>query len=290
MSPLIEVYDPALPADIDPSGQGDDRIRELKRALTERLNRVWPNWPNGDPLTWTNGIIPSAAMTFAAGSVPAASLPAKSVTQALIALLAIGTPELIDLSVTAAKIAAGAVTDFQLGLFNGTKINDGTLNATKIIDGTIGSGKYALLSVLTGVLADAAVTTAKLADLNVTNAKIADTTIEIAKLSVAAKGLIAVTKFVDVVVVLTTLGSRVTVTQAPTAFAGVVQHDAVVCAFPPEFIPFTDGSQKKLLAIDAYADVNQITLVLRNNNDGPLDFPASSVRCFVTKSATAWGL
>lgn len=290
MSPLIETYDPAQPADIDQSAQGDDRIRELKRALTERLNRVWPNWPNGDPLTWTAGIIPSAALTFSAGSVPALSLPAKSVTQALIALLAIGTPELIDLAVTAAKIANGAVGDVQLGNFPGTHVTDNTLPGAKLIDASIGSAKYALLSILAGALADGAVSTSKILDANVTNAKVLDTTLEVVKFSVAAKGLISVTKFVDVVVVLTTLGSRATVTQAPTAFAGVAQKDSVACAFPPEFIPLTDGSQRKLLAIDAYADVNQITLVLRNNNDGPLDFPASTIRCFVTKTATAWGL
>lgn len=287
--PLIETYDPAQPADVDQSGQGDDRIRELKRALTERLIRVWPNWPNGDPLTWTNGIIPSAAMTFAAGGVPAASLPAKSVTQALIALLAVGTPELIDLAVTAAKIANGAVGDVQLGAFPGSHINDNTLPGVKIVDASIGSSKYALLSVLTGVLADGAVTTAKLADASVSNAKVIDATLEIAKLSVTAKGLISLTKFVDVAVAASTLGSRNTLTIAAQALAGVAQNDYVGVAYPEEFLPFTDGSQKKLLALDAIADVNQLTLVIRNNNDGPLDFPAAAVRCWVTKSATLWG-
>lgn len=290
MSPLVEVYDPATPADIDQSGQGDDRIRELKRALTERLARVWPNWPNGDPLTWTNGIIPSAAITFAAGGVPAASLPAKSVTQALLALLSVGTPELIDLAVTAAKIANGAVGDAQLGAFPGSHINDNTIPGVKLIDASIGSSKYALLSVLTGILADGAVTTAKLADLSVSNQKVIDATLEIAKLSATARGLIAVTKYVDIAVALTTLGARATLTLAPVALAGVVQNDFVAVAYPDEFLGILDGSQRKLLAIDAIADANAISLVLRNNNDGPLDFPAAAVRCRVTKSATDWGL
>ena len=288
--PLVEVYDPALPADTDQSAQGDDRIRELKRALTERLNRVWPNWPNGDPLTWTNGIIPSAAMTFAVGGVPAVSLPAKSVTQALIALLSIGTPELIDLSVTAAKIAAGAVGDAQLGAFAGSHINDASIPGVKLVDASIGSSKYALLSVLTGIIADGAVTTPKLADASVSNAKVIDATLEIAKLSATARGLISVSKFVDVAVALTTIATHTTLTLGGVALAGVAQNDKVEPAYPDEWLAIADGTQRKLLTLKAVADANTVYLIISNTNDGPLDFPAAAVRCWVTKRAVDWGL
>lgn len=47
---FTEPYDPTAPADTDFAKQGDDRIRELKRALTERLSQVIVGWPDTDPL------------------------------------------------------------------------------------------------------------------------------------------------------------------------------------------------------------------------------------------------
>jgi hypothetical protein len=46
----VEEYDPTKPPSTEAVGSGDDRIRELKRAITERLLQFFPGWPNTDPL------------------------------------------------------------------------------------------------------------------------------------------------------------------------------------------------------------------------------------------------
>jgi len=43
-------FDVTTPTGAAPISQGDDRIRELKRALNERLDTVFGNWPDGEPL------------------------------------------------------------------------------------------------------------------------------------------------------------------------------------------------------------------------------------------------
>jgi len=47
---FVEPFDPTTPADDDLVSQGDDRIRELKRALSERLAQVIEGWPDTEPL------------------------------------------------------------------------------------------------------------------------------------------------------------------------------------------------------------------------------------------------
>lgn len=55
----------ADPFDVDtPTGanfvyQGDDRLRELKRALDQRLSSFFENWPDGEPLAPLASLIPS---------------------------------------------------------------------------------------------------------------------------------------------------------------------------------------------------------------------------------------
>lgn len=49
----VNPLDPATPADSDPAAGGDDAIRQLKAALIERLKTVFPNFPDGDPLTYS---------------------------------------------------------------------------------------------------------------------------------------------------------------------------------------------------------------------------------------------
>jgi hypothetical protein len=48
--PWDDPIDPDTPGDNDPLSHGDDRIRELKRALNERLSTVIAGWPDADPL------------------------------------------------------------------------------------------------------------------------------------------------------------------------------------------------------------------------------------------------
>lgn len=47
----VDPYNAATPSDISDASQGDDRIRELKRAITERLATFFENWPDGEPIT-----------------------------------------------------------------------------------------------------------------------------------------------------------------------------------------------------------------------------------------------
>lgn len=60
-----QVWDPTKPADGDPVSQGDEEIRRIKLAIDERLATVFPNWPNGDPLTiQADGDILQDAFTY----------------------------------------------------------------------------------------------------------------------------------------------------------------------------------------------------------------------------------
>lgn len=65
----------ATPADSDLVAQGDDRIRELKIAIDERMLTVFSNWPAGDPLTPTAAFVPDEVTvgTLAARPNPPAS-------------------------------------------------------------------------------------------------------------------------------------------------------------------------------------------------------------------------
>ena len=60
----INPFDETTPSDADPASQGDDRIREIKAAVNERLSTVFSNWPDGDPLELAPGLIPAAGATI----------------------------------------------------------------------------------------------------------------------------------------------------------------------------------------------------------------------------------
>jgi hypothetical protein len=117
---------------VDQARQGDDNIREFKRAVQQRLASFFINY-DADPMVPKNGSIPGAAL------VDLAVLTAK------IADLAVTTGKLADGAVTAAKLAALAVT------------------TANIIDASVTQAKLANLSVGTAQIIDAAVTAAKLA-------------------------------------------------------------------------------------------------------------------------------
>lgn len=62
---FIDPFDPATPSDLADVSQGDDRIRELKRALSERLSQVIAGWPDTDPLKLKSAELDSAGGTAA---------------------------------------------------------------------------------------------------------------------------------------------------------------------------------------------------------------------------------
>src|SRR4051812_33273956 len=100
---------PATPADTDISGQGDDRMRETKRALIQRLGSFFQN-VDADPMVPRANSIPVA--TFADNTFPGAKLldgsvkvikldateniPADMVNTASIEDAAVTTPKLGD--------------------------------------------------------------------------------------------------------------------------------------------------------------------------------------------------
>lgn len=101
---FTEIFDVASPADDDNLKDGDDAIRQMKRALDERLSNFLVGWPGTDPLK-----IKSTAFQDAI----------------------IGTVQLADASVTTVKIADSAVTR--------TKIPDDEIIASKLFS-EIGRG------------------------------------------------------------------------------------------------------------------------------------------------------
>jgi hypothetical protein len=146
--------DQSTPADLDMAGQGDDRIRELKRALRQRLASFFVD-VDADPLVPKAGSI-NPAVAFADGSIPGTkitinSLPAdriigggggggggvtdNSVYTNAIQNLAVSNGKLADNSVDARVIAPGAVGSSELAVdaVNNVAIIDGALSRSKIL-------------------------------------------------------------------------------------------------------------------------------------------------------------
>lgn len=71
----VETWNNATPADSDLVSAGDDRIRELKRTLDERMATVFVGWPNTDPLT----VDPDAVTKLIAGTLAARPNPPSAV-------------------------------------------------------------------------------------------------------------------------------------------------------------------------------------------------------------------
>ncbi len=129
----IDPIDPATPAGADSAGQGDDRIRELKRALIERLNTFF-NDIDIDPLTVKlDAILPVAA--FSDQTIPGSLLMDASVTLAKLASL----PQLAAGSVTTDHLADGAVTEPKLanGAVTTLKIGTDAVTNDKLADGAV---------------------------------------------------------------------------------------------------------------------------------------------------------
>lgn len=171
--PYVNSLDPASPPDNQAVSLGDDRIRETRGGIKERLETVFTGI-DVDPLAFQPGIIPGAAIADSAitaakildGSVGAFELSDAAVETAKLADSAVTTAKLIDGAVTSAKIGAGEV--------NTANIADGAVTGPKLGDDTVTDAKIQNLAVTTGKIADGAVTTVKLADGAVTSAKIAD--------------------------------------------------------------------------------------------------------------------
>lgn len=104
------------------------------------------------------------------------TVAANSITQTELALLSVGTPELIDLSVTAAKIAANTITQGEMAALSiGTpELIAASVTQAKLALLSVGTPQLILLSVDSTILAANSVITAKILDDNVTIPKMED--------------------------------------------------------------------------------------------------------------------
>lgn len=148
----IDPLDPTTPADSDFAGQGDDKIREFKRAILQRLGSFFAN-TDADPLVPKNA------------SVPGAAIVGESITAAQIAANAVGTAEIADGAVTAAKLAGGAATP-----------PDNSITNAMLQDNAVTAGKLAADSVTSDKIGTGAVGADEIADGSVGRAEIAATT------------------------------------------------------------------------------------------------------------------
>jgi hypothetical protein len=152
--------DPATPSDSDLAGQGDDKLREFKRAFRQRLLSFFQD-VDADPLVPKIDSIPWA--TFSDNTVDARILLNASLT--------------VDKLKTDNPIPADMV--------HASSILDGEVITAKLVDAAVTTPKIADLAVTTAKVANAAITTPKLADASVTTPKLVDGSVTVAKLDPA---------------------------------------------------------------------------------------------------------
>jgi hypothetical protein len=143
--------DQTTPADLDMAGQGDDRIREFKRAVRQRLASFFQN-VDSDPLVPIVGSIPPS--TFADNSIPGTKLIVGSVPAdriigggggggGTVGPNSVNTVALQDNSVTNAKIADNAVDARTIapGAVGSSELAVDAVNTTNVVDGAINRAK-----------------------------------------------------------------------------------------------------------------------------------------------------
>lgn len=142
--------DPATPADSDIAGQGDDKIREFKRGLRERLISFFVDI-DADPLVPLHGSIP--VDVFDDDSVDGKFLKTASIPADRLIGSGLGTvgPN----SVGPTQLQDNAVTNLKLG--------DNSVDARVIAAGAVGNTELAADAVNTNNILDNAVTRPKIA-------------------------------------------------------------------------------------------------------------------------------
>lgn len=180
--PFSNPLDPATPSGGSNANQLDDRIREVKAALIERLLTLVTD-VDLNPLVMKPLTVPVGALVD--NAVTTVKIADNAITQPKMADNSVGTAEIIDLNVTTAKIndlavtgakiAAGAVTTAKMAAVSvdDTILADNAVKTAKILDANVTAAKLAANAVTTVKILDAAVTTAKIADAAVNTVKIA---------------------------------------------------------------------------------------------------------------------
>lgn len=289
--------DTAEPTDARAVSQGDDRIRETRRYLSERMADIFVD-ANSSPLVVKDGRIGTGPLADLA--VTTAKLAADAVTQSKIADDAVGTDQIIDDAVDGTKVADDSIDapHLKANSVTSAKIADGAVGESelatsavitgKVADGAITAPKIADDAVTTDKVLDEAITEPKLADDAVTELKIADGAVSPDKFSAAAQALLLEQRSVDIVVGSTAMGSRSTALLATTVFTGLVAGDQITLSIPTAVGDLSDASQRKLINYFVVAYANSVKLFSANPNDGPLTVPAGTFVAYCTKPKTDW--
>lgn len=136
----VNPFDPATPSDLDPAGQGDDRIRELKAAIIERLETLVADF-DGDPLVLLADVIDS--LQIKDGAVVTSKIPDNAITTPKIPDGAITLPKIPDNILTIVKMLNGALSPHLAGINTATFTVPGggmLIGANSTHDETIGVG------------------------------------------------------------------------------------------------------------------------------------------------------
>jgi hypothetical protein len=156
---------------------------------------------NAAPIEVVIGVpaeIMSSMISVPNNSVGTPAIIDLSVTGAKIANLAITTGKLADFSITSSKIENNAVGSTKIadssittdklvgGAVTNLKLAPGAVDVSNIVDSAIESDKIANGAVISSKIGNSQVTTEKIADLQITTAKIADAQVTAEKLSPTA--------------------------------------------------------------------------------------------------------
>jgi hypothetical protein len=164
--------DPATPGDGNFAGQGDDRIRELKRALIERLSTFFVDI-NADPL------VPKA------GAVPADSSPAITDLKNSLASFYIDMDD-DPLVPKPNSIPQNAI--------QGGVAPEGGTNTSALQDGSVTEPKLHDDSVSNRTIQDNAVLGVNIKDLEISTPKLGDGAVTLGKVNSALKDLVTTVK------------------------------------------------------------------------------------------------
>lgn len=139
--PFLDTIDPAVPAGTEVAGNGDDRIRELKRAIIERVESFFASI-DADPWTVKPDAI-NLATAISDATIPGAKLIDGSVALSKLSVQptpgagSITAAQLADGSVTTPKLVDDAVTDIKLAVdaVKERNVSDGILKRVHLYDG-----------------------------------------------------------------------------------------------------------------------------------------------------------
>lgn len=256
---------PSTPADGNFLREGDDRIRELKSAIIERLETIFQSL-DADPLVFINSVITNSAL----------------------ADTIVGTSKLIDASVTNPKIADGAVTDAKIVGMDGGKLTDGTVANAKLQDNSVTNSKLGDSAVATPELADAAVTTPKIADAAVTATKVADNSLDDTKLAPHLRTNLLKQGYSDVTIGTFTLPDNTPWDSGDIVIPGAVETDVVlVTPKGSQAIGWTNP-MKLITYVGIISAPGVAKIRLQNNTGGPIVIPTADWRIVAIRRYSDW--